>query len=55
VTLADTWQTMEFVAALYASAFTGERVTAGQLGPDHPFSHRMDGHGAPWLGNRATR
>jgi predicted dehydrogenase len=48
VTLADTRATMEFVAALYASAFTGEPIQAGQLGPDSPFAHRMNGSGAPW-------
>jgi predicted dehydrogenase len=48
VTLADTRRTMEFVAALYASAFTGERVRRGQIGPDSPFARRMDGTGTPW-------
>jgi predicted dehydrogenase len=48
VTLADTRRTMDFVAALYASAFTGERVRSGQIGPDSPFATRMDGTGAPW-------
>jgi predicted dehydrogenase len=48
VTLADARRTMDFVAALYASAFTGERVRSGQLGPDSPFATRMDGTGAPW-------
>jgi len=48
VTLADTRRTMEFVAAVYASAFTGERVHSGQLGPDDPFAGRMNGTGAPW-------
>ncbi|NUT18817.1 MAG: Gfo/Idh/MocA family oxidoreductase [Hamadaea sp.] len=44
VTLADTRRTMEFVAALYASAFTGQRVHAGQIGPDHPFAQQMNGN-----------
>jgi predicted dehydrogenase len=48
VTLPDTRRTMEFIAALYASAFTGEPVRAGQIGPDSPFAHRMNGSGAPW-------
>jgi predicted dehydrogenase len=48
VTLADARPTMEFVAALYASAFTGQRVRSGQIGPDDPFAARMDGTGAPW-------
>jgi predicted dehydrogenase len=48
VTLADTRQTMEFVAALYASAFTGERVHRGQIRPDTAFAVRMSGTGTPW-------
>jgi predicted dehydrogenase len=46
VTLADTRPTVEFVAALYASAFTGERVRQGAL--PAAFAARMDGTGAPW-------
>jgi predicted dehydrogenase len=48
VTIAETRQTMEFVAALYASAFTGRPVHRGEIGPDHPFATRMNGTGAPW-------
>lgn len=48
VTLAEARRTMEFVAALYASAFTGTRVRSGQIGPDSPFATRMSGTGAPW-------
>jgi hypothetical protein len=48
VTLADSRRTVEFVAALYASAFTGTPVRSGQIGPDSPFAARMDGTGAPW-------
>jgi predicted dehydrogenase len=48
VTLEDARYTMEFIAALYASAFTGERVRSGQIEPEHPFFPRMDGTGAPW-------
>ncbi|MEV4172832.1 Gfo/Idh/MocA family oxidoreductase [Nonomuraea sp. NPDC049709] len=48
VTASDTRRTMEFIAALYASAFTGERVRAGQITADNPFARRMDGTGAPW-------
>lgn len=48
VTLADTRNTMEFIAALYASAFTGTVVKAGQIGPDSPFYATMEGIGAPW-------
>ena len=48
VTLPDTRRTMEFITALYASAFTGAPVRSGQIGPDSPFAVRMDGTGAPW-------
>jgi predicted dehydrogenase len=48
VTLDDARSTMEFIAALYASAFTGEIVERGQITAGSPFSLRMDGTGAPW-------
>ncbi|MEU7740608.1 Gfo/Idh/MocA family oxidoreductase [Nonomuraea sp. NPDC049158] len=48
VTLQDAGRTMEFIAALYASAFTGERIHAGQISPASPFWRRMDGSGTPW-------
>ena len=48
VTLDDARSTMEFVAAVYASAFTGERIRRGQIAPGSPFSLRMNGTGAPW-------
>ncbi|WP_245740428.1 Gfo/Idh/MocA family protein [Nonomuraea maritima] len=48
VTVEDARRTMEFVAALYASAFTGERVRTGQITADSPFAQRMDGTGTPW-------
>lgn len=48
VTTPDARATMELLAAIYAAAFTGRPVTRGQLGPDSPFYHRMDGDGAPW-------
>lgn len=48
VTCADARNTMEFIAALYASAFTGRPVHSGQIGQDSPFYRRMDGTGAPW-------
>ena len=52
VTLADTRNTMEFIAALYASAFTGTVVKAGQIGADSPFYETMEGTGAPWANAR---
>jgi predicted dehydrogenase len=48
VTPAQTRQTMELVAAVYASAFTGATVHSGQIGPDSPFATSMHGTGAPW-------
>jgi len=48
VTLPDARATLELVTAIYASAFTGQRVTQGQLGSDSPFYHRLNGSGAPW-------
>jgi predicted dehydrogenase len=48
VSLADTRRTVELIAAIYASAFTGTRIRRGDLGPDSPFYQRMNGSGAPW-------
>lgn len=48
VPLAEARATMELVAAIYASAFTGQAVRRGEIGPGHPFHARMDGTGAPW-------
>jgi predicted dehydrogenase len=48
VSLVDTRVTVELIAAIYASAFTGSRIRRGELGADSPFYHRMDGSGAPW-------
>jgi predicted dehydrogenase len=50
VTLADARGTLELVAAIYASAFTGTIVRRGEIRPGHPFYDRMDGSGAPWAG-----
>ncbi|MBB2947323.1 putative dehydrogenase [Actinoplanes lutulentus] len=44
VGLAETRQTMEFIAALYASAATGAPVQRGEITPDHPFAAHMNGH-----------
>jgi predicted dehydrogenase len=52
VTIADARGTMELIAAIYASAFTGAPVSRGQLGPGSPFYHRMDGDGAPWAATK---
>ena len=48
VALRETCSTMELFAAIYASAFTGQVVRCGDIGPGHPFYERMDGTGAPW-------
>ncbi|MEU4745264.1 gfo/Idh/MocA family oxidoreductase, partial [Actinosynnema sp. NPDC023658] len=49
VSTADTRVTMEFVAAVYASAFTGGAVARGEITEGHPFHGSMAGTGAPWL------
>jgi predicted dehydrogenase len=48
VTLADARNTMEFIAALYASAFTATPIRRGQIQPGNPFYTSMEGTGAPW-------
>lgn len=48
VPLAVARTTLELVAAVYASAFTGAPVRRGEIGPGHAFHARMDGTGAPW-------
>lgn len=48
VSLREARDTLELVAAIYASSFTGEVVRRGDIGPGHPFYARMDGTGAPW-------
>lgn len=48
VTIEDARRTLELLAAIYASAFTGKRVRAGDIDPTSPFYQRMNGSGAPW-------
>jgi hypothetical protein len=48
VSLPDARSTLELITAIYASAFTGQPVRRGAIGPDSPFYRRMDGSGAPW-------
>ncbi|MFG3706588.1 Gfo/Idh/MocA family protein [Micromonospora sp. NPDC047670] len=36
-------QALELVTGLYAAAFTGEPVRRADLGPHHPFYHRLNG------------
>lgn len=54
VCTAQARDTLELIAAIYASAFTGDRVTRGSIGPDSPFYHRMSGRGAPFDAPRAA-
>ncbi|WP_436530875.1 Gfo/Idh/MocA family protein [Actinoplanes sp. HUAS TT8] len=54
VTLPETRLTMEFIAALYASAATGKPVGRGEIGPDHPFAARMNGTGFAWQNYAST-
>lgn len=53
--VAEIRPTMELVTAIYASAFTGRPVTAGEIGPGSPFYDRLDGTGAPWLTSSTPR
>ncbi len=48
VTVPDARMTLELIAAIYASAFTGRTVRRGEIGPRSPFYQRMNGSGAPW-------
>jgi predicted dehydrogenase len=45
---AESRRTLSLVAAIYASAFTGEPVTPADLGPGSPFYDHMGGGGVPW-------
>jgi len=40
---AESRRTLEFVASLYKSAFTGRPVQRGDIGPDDPFYYAMNG------------
>ncbi|MCI2238136.1 Gfo/Idh/MocA family oxidoreductase [Paenibacillus sp. TRM 82003] len=49
VPLAGARDTLELVAAIYRSAFTGGApVRRGEIDAEDPFAARMDGTGAPW-------
>jgi predicted dehydrogenase len=48
VTLTDARGTLELIAGIYASAFTGGRVRAGDIDAGSPFYRSMAGSGAPW-------
>ncbi|WP_181768966.1 Gfo/Idh/MocA family protein [Streptomyces albidus (ex Kaewkla and Franco 2022)] len=44
----DARRTLEFLAALYKSAFTAQPVHAGELTPDDPYYRAMHGNHADW-------
>ncbi|GAA1581908.1 Gfo/Idh/MocA family protein [Actinoplanes couchii] len=44
VSVGDTRRTMEFIAALYASAATGQQVRRGDIKDGHPFYGSMNGN-----------
>jgi predicted dehydrogenase len=46
VTAADALTTMSLIAGIYASAFLSRPIAPGDLGPESPFYHRMNGTGA---------
>jgi len=48
VTSADARATLELVAAIYASAFTGRPVRRGEIDAMSPFYRDMSGEMAPW-------
>lgn len=47
--------TTELVAAIYASAFSGERQVRGQITTESPFYESMAGTGPPWAPLKAER
>ncbi|MCL2795554.1 MAG: Gfo/Idh/MocA family oxidoreductase [Microbacteriaceae bacterium] len=50
----DARRTLELIAGIYASSFTGGRIGAGEIGADSPFYSSMEGSGAPWRDAEAT-
>jgi hypothetical protein len=44
--------TLELIAGIYASAFTGARVRSGDIDVTSPFYSSMEGSGSPWAGTR---
>lgn len=48
VTTTESRRTMQLVAATYASAFEGRRITPSDLGPGSAFYERMDGGQTRW-------
>ncbi|GAB3614390.1 Gfo/Idh/MocA family protein [Humibacter ginsengisoli] len=48
VSLTDARSTLELIAGIYASAFTGRRIDSGEIDAGSPFYRSMAGSGAPW-------
>ncbi|WP_336646724.1 Gfo/Idh/MocA family protein [Microbacterium sp. USHLN186] len=48
VSAVDARRTLEFAAAVYASAFQGRAVAAGEIIDPDPFWRSMDGNAVPW-------
>jgi predicted dehydrogenase len=48
VTLAESRNTVELAAAIYASAFTDKPIHRGELARGSAYAERMGGPGAPW-------
>ncbi|AYG04059.1 Gfo/Idh/MocA family protein [Gryllotalpicola protaetiae] len=48
VETASARRTLELIAGIYASSFTGARVATGDIDADSPFYTSMEGSGAPW-------
>lgn len=54
VSLSEARRTLEFAAAIYASAFRGVPIAAGELGGSDPFARSMDGGQVPWAPVKAV-
>ncbi|WP_104127725.1 Gfo/Idh/MocA family protein [Cryobacterium sp. Y57] len=52
VDTASARRTLELIAGIYASAFTGVRVRPGDIDATSPFYFSMEGSGAPWVATR---
>lgn len=48
VSTSDARPTLQLIAGIYASAFGRTRITPGDLGPESPHYHRMQGDGPVW-------
>lgn len=48
-------ETLELITALYRSAFTGQPVLRGQIGPEDPFYHRLHGDVTGWAPRPSAR